>query len=79
MQLKFKHVMLIALMSLLICSNRTRMFSHCKFTLTWIRMMHIVHLINLHILIRINQSLLMLHISQILDIRIEELVIINEM
>ena len=85
MKLKFIHVVLTGLISLLIYSNWTWMFSLCKFTLTWILLRHneIVHLlvseINLHILICINQSLLMLHICQILDIRIEELMVINDM
>lgn len=72
-------------MSLLVYSDWTWMFCHCKFALTWIWLRHneIGHLlvseVNLHILIRVNQSLLMLHIWQILDIRAKELMIINKM
>ena len=85
-KLKLKHsLILVSLMSLLICSDWTWMLCLCKFTLSWILLRHneIGHLlvseINLHILIRVNQSLLMLHIWQILEIRAEKLMVLNEM
>ena len=69
----------------MVISNWTWLLILCKFTLylIWLSICEIVHLllsqINLHALMCWNQSLLMLHIGQILDICIEEVVIINHM
>ena len=62
-------------------SNRTWLFIHCKFglSLIWLRNCEIVHLlvseVNLHVFMWWYQSLLMLHIGQILYILMEKLVV----
>ena len=73
------------ILMLRIGSNRAWLFILCKFTLHLIRLWNceIVHLlvskINLHVLMCRHQSLLMLHIGQILDIWMEKLVIVHQM